>query len=144
MAEYVPSPRSWVADQVELYERTNGAEGTTLRETGLPVIIVTNKGNKTDAVRKTPLMRVADGNNYVLVASKGGAPQHPVWYHNVKADPNVEIRDIDVEQSMKVREVDDAAERSRLWAIAVQAYPPYQEYQDKTDRQIPVFVAEPA
>jgi deazaflavin-dependent oxidoreductase (nitroreductase family) len=129
---------------VELYERTNGAEGTTLRETGLPVIIVTNKGNKTGAVRKTPLMRVADGNNYVLVASKGGAPQHPVWYHNLKADPNVEIRDIDVEQSMKVREVDDAAERSRLWAIAVQAYPPYQEYQDKTDRQIPVFVAEPA
>jgi len=144
MAEYVPSPSSWVADQVELYERTNGAEGTTLRETGLPVIIVTNKGNKTGAVRKTPLMRVADGNNYVLVASKGGAPQHPVWYHNLKADPNVEIRDIDVEQSMKVREVDDAAERSRLWAIAVQAYPPYQEYQDKTDRQIPVFVAEPA
>jgi deazaflavin-dependent oxidoreductase (nitroreductase family) len=129
---------------VELYERTNGAEGTTLRETGLPVIIVTNKGNKTGAVRKTPLMRVADGNDYVLVASKGGAPQHPVWYHNLKADPNVEIRDIDVEQSMKVREVDDAAERSRLWAIAVQAYPPYQEYQDKTDRQIPVFVAEPA
>ena len=144
MDEYVPSPSSWVADQVELYERTNGAEGTTLRETGLPVIIVTNKGNKTGAVRKTPLMRVADGNNYVLVASKGGAPQHPVWYHNLKADPNVEIRDIDVEQSMKVREVDDAAERSRLWAIAVQAYPPYQEYQDKTDRQIPVFVAEPA
>ena len=144
MAEYVPSPSSWVADQVELYERTNGAEGTTLRETGLPVIIVTNKGNKTGAVRKTPLMRVADGNNYVLVASKGGAPQHPVWYHNLKADPNVKIRDIDVEQSMKVREVDDTAERSRLWAIAVQAYPPYQEYQDKTDRQIPVFVAEPA
>ena len=87
MAEYVPSPSSWVADQVELYERTNGAEGTTLRETGLPVIIVTNKGNKTGAVRKTPLMRVADGSNYVLVASKGGAPQHPVWYHNLKANP---------------------------------------------------------
>ncbi|MQG76764.1 MAG: nitroreductase family deazaflavin-dependent oxidoreductase [SAR202 cluster bacterium] len=143
MAEYVPSPSSWVADQVELYERTNGADGTTLRETGLPVIIVTNKGNKTGAVRKTPLMRVADGSNYVLVASKGGAPQHPVWYHNLKADPNVGIRDIDVVRSMKVREVDDAAERSRLWAIAVEAYPPYQEYQDKTDRQIPVFVAEP-
>ena len=144
MAEYVPSPSSWVADQVELYERTNGAEGTTLRETGLPVIIVTNKGNKTGAVRKTPLMRVADGSNYVLVASKGGAPQHPVWYHNLKADPNVEIRDIDVVRSMKVREVDEATERSRLWAIAVEDYPPYQEYQDKTDRQIPVFVAEPA
>ncbi len=144
MAEYVPSPSSWVADQVELYERTNGAEGTTLRETGLPVIIVTNKGNKTGAVRKTPLMRVADGSNYVLVASKGGAPQHPVWYHNLKADPNVEIRDIDVVRSMKVHEVDNATERRRLWAIAVEVYPPYQEYQDKTDRQIPVFVAEPA
>ncbi len=144
MAEYVPSPTSWVAEQVELYERTNGAEGTTLRETGLPVIIVTNKGSKTGAVRKTPLMRVADGSNYVLVASKGGAPQHPVWYHNLKANPNVEIRDIDVVRSMKVREVDDAAEKGRLWALAVEAYPPYQEYQGKTDRQIPVFLAEPA
>ena len=144
MSEYVPSPSSWVADQVELYERTNGAEGTTLRDTGLPVIIVTNKGNKTGAVRKTPLMRVVDGNNYVLVASRGGAPEHPVWYHNLKADPNVEIRDIDVVRSMTVREVDDSAERSRLWEIAVKAYPPYKEYQEKTDRKIPVFLAEPA
>ena len=144
MSEYVPSPSGWVADQVELYERTNGAEGTTLRETGLPVVIVTNKGNKTGAIRKTPLMRVADGKNYVLVASRGGAPTHPVWYHNLKAEPNVEIRDVDVVRSMVVREITDSAERSRLWTIAVEAYPPYQEYQDKTDRQIPVFVAEPA
>ena len=144
MNEYVPSPSGWVADQVELYERTNGAEGTTLRETGLPVVIVTNKGNKTGAIRKTPLMRVADGKNYVLVASRGGAPTHPVWYHNLKADSNVEIRDVDVVRSMVVREVTDSTERSRLWTIAVEAYPPYQEYQDKTDRQIPVFVAEPA
>ncbi len=144
MSEYVPSPSSWVADQVELYERTNGAEGTTLRETGLPVVIVTNKGNKTGAVRKIPLMRVADGKNYVLVASRGGAPTHPVWYYNLKAEPKVEVRDLGVVQSMVAREVSDTAERSRLWAIAVEAYPPYQEYQDKTDRQIPVFVAEPA
>lgn len=144
MSEYVPSPSSWVADQVELYERTNGVEGATFRETGLPVIIVTNKGNKTGAIRKTPLMRVADGNNYILVASRGGAPKNPVWYHNLKADPQVEIRDIDVVQNMTVREVNDAGERSRLWAIAVEAYPPYQEYQDKTDREIPLFVAEPA
>ena len=143
MAEYVPSPSSWVADQVELYERTNGAEGTTLRETGLPVIIVTNKGNKTGAVRKTPLMKVADGKNYVLVASRGGAPTHPVWYYNLKAEPNVEVRDLGVVQSMVVREISNPAERSRLWAIAVEAFPPYQEYQDKTDRQIPVFIAEP-
>ena len=144
MSEYVPSPSDWVADQVERYERTNGAEGTTLRDTGLPVIIVTNKGNKTGAVRKTPLMRVADGNNYVLVASRGGAPKHPVWYHNLKADPNVEIRDVDVVQSMTVREVNDSTERSRLWEIAVAAYPPYKDYQEKTVRQIPVFLAEPA
>jgi deazaflavin-dependent oxidoreductase (nitroreductase family) len=144
MSEYVPSTSGWVADQVERYERTNGAEGTTLRDTGLPVIIVTNKGNKTGAVRKTPLMRVADGNNYVLVASRGGAPKHPVWYHNLKADPNVEIRDVDVVQSMTVREVNDSTERSRLWEIAVAAYPPYKDYQEKTARQIPVFLAEPA
>ena len=92
MSEYVPSPTEWVANQVEVYERTNGAEGTTLRDTGLPCIIVTNKGNKTGAIRKTPLMRVTDGNNYILVASRGGAPKHPVWYHNLKADPHVEIR----------------------------------------------------
>jgi deazaflavin-dependent oxidoreductase (nitroreductase family) len=89
-------------------------------------------------------MRVADGDNYVLVASRGGAPTHPVWYYNLQADPNVEIRDgVDV-HSMKVREVEDSAERQRLWDIAVEAFPPYQEYQDKTDRSIPVFIAEPA
>ena len=144
MSEYIPNPISWVAEQVELYERTNGAEGTTLRDTGLPCIIVTNMGNKSGAVRKTPLMRVADGDNYVLVASWGGAPKHPVWYYNLKADPKVEIRDIDKVQTMTVREVTDEAEKNRLWEIAVQAYPPYHDYQEKTDRVIPVFIAEPA
>lgn len=144
MPEYIPSTSQWVADQVELYERTDGAEGYTLRDTGLPVIIVTNKGRKTGAIRKTPLMRVADGVNYVLVASKGGAPKHPVWYYNLKADPNVEIRDRSVVRSMMVREVSDHAERSRLWKLAVEAYPPYAEYQQRTEREIPVFVAEPA
>lgn len=144
MSEYIPNPISWVAEQVELYERTNGAEGTTLRDTGLPCIIVTNMGNKSGAVRKTPLMRVADGENYVLVASWGGAPKHPVWYYNLKADPKVEIRDIDKVQTMTVREVTDEAEKNRLWEIAVQAYPPYHDYQEKTDRVIPVFIAEPA
>jgi deazaflavin-dependent oxidoreductase (nitroreductase family) len=143
MSEYVPSPSAWVAEQVELYERTNGAEGTTLRETGLPVIIVTNRGNKTGAIRKTPLMRVADGENYVLVASKGGAPAHPVWYYNLQANPEVQIRDKAEVFSMRVREIEDAAERERLWKLAVAAYPPYQDYQDKTDRKIPVFIAEP-
>ena len=144
MSEYIPNPISWVAEQVELYERTNGAEGTTLRDTGLPCIIVTNMGNKSGAVRKTPLMRVVDGENYVLVASWGGAPKHPVWYYNLKADPKVEIRDIDKVQTMTVREVTDETEKNRLWEIAVQAYPPYHDYQEKTDRVIPVFMAEPA
>ena len=114
----------------------------TLRDTGLPVIIVTHKGRKTGAVRKTPLMRAVDGKNYILVASRGGAPKHPVWYHNLKTDPNVEIRDEANVYSMRVREVVDSAERQRLWDIAVKAYPPYQEYQEKTDRVIPVFLAE--
>ena len=144
MSEYIPNPISWVAEQVELYERTNGAEGTTLRDTGLPCIIVTNMGNKSGAVRKTPLMRVVDGENYVLVASWGGAPKHPVWYYNLKADPKVEISDIDKVQTMTVREVTDETEKNRLWEIAVQAYPPYHDYQEKTDRVIPVFIAEPA
>ena len=142
MSEYIPSPRGWVAEQVELYEGSGGTDGLTLRDTGLPVIIVTNKGWKTGAVRKTPLMRVVDGNNYILVASQGGAPDHPRWYHNLKAEPNVEIRDEAEVRPMRVREVPVSAERQRLWDIAVQAFPPYQEYQDKTDRLIPVFLAE--
>jgi F420H(2)-dependent quinone reductase len=143
MSKYVPSPRQWVAEQVELYEGSGGAEGLTLRDTGLPVIIVTNHGWKTGAIRKTPLMRVADGNSYILVASQGGAPTHPKWYHNLKADPNVEIRDKTKVYAMRVREVVDSLERERLWNIAVKAYPPYQEYQNKTERIIPIFVAEP-
>jgi deazaflavin-dependent oxidoreductase (nitroreductase family) len=143
MAEYVPSTTDWVREQVELYEYTNGLDGYSLRDTGLLVIIVTNTGNKSGAIRKTPLMRVKDGNNYVLIGSSGGAPQHPVWVHNLRANPNVEIRDKADVQPMLVREVADGAERSRLWALSVQAYPPYEEYQQRTDRKIPVFVAEP-
>lgn len=132
-----------MAEQVELYEGSGGTRGLTLRDTGLPVIIVTNRGRKTGAIRKTPVMRVVDGNNYILVASQGGAPKHPLWYYNLKADPNVEIRDKTEVYAMRVREVVDAVERQRLWEIAVKAYPPYQEYQTKTDRIIPLFVAEP-
>ncbi len=140
MSEYIPSPTGWVAEQVELYEGSGGTDGTTLN--GLPVIIVTNRGRKTGAVRKTPLMKVVDGNSYVLVASRGGAPEHPLWYHNLKADPSVEIRDGVEVYSMQVRQVEDSVEKQRLWDIAVEAFPPYQEYQEKTDRAIPVFVAE--
>jgi len=143
MAEYIPSPREWVRDQVELYERSGGIDGTTLRDTGLPVIIVTHTGNKTGAIRKTPLMRVKDGVTYILVGSMGGAPTHPVWVYNLRTNPAVEIRDHTVVQAMRVREVKDEAERARLWDLAVAAYPPYAEYQTRTARRIPLFVATP-
>ena len=143
MAQYIPSPRQWVRDQVELYEGSGGTQGTTLRDTGLPVIIVTHKGNKTGAIRKTPLMKVKDGNSYLLVGSVGGAPTNPVWVYNLRANPDVELRDLTVVQPMKVREVSDDAERARLWNLAVAAFPPYEEYQAKTTRRIPLFLAEP-
>jgi deazaflavin-dependent oxidoreductase (nitroreductase family) len=144
MPQYIPSPRDWVREQVELYESSGGTKGTTLRDTGLPVIIVTNIGNKTGGIRKTPLMRVKDGSNYVLVGSQGGAPTNPVWVNNLRANPAVEVRDHTVVQPMRVREVADEAERARLWDIAVKTFPPYAEYQKKTARKIPLFLAEPA
>ena len=144
MAEYIPSTSDWVREQVELYEGSGGTEGTTLRDTGLPVIIVTNRGNQTGAIRKTPLMRVKDGDNYVLVGSRGGAPRNPVWVYNLRADADVEIRDETEVYAMRVREVEDDAERARLWDLSVAAFPPYAEYQGRTTRKIPVFVAEPA
>ena len=144
MREYLPSPSDWVREQVELYEGSGGTQGTTLRETGLPVIIVTNIGNKTGGIRKTPLMRVKDGDNYVLVGSRGGAPKHPEWVFNLRATADVEVRDLAEVHSMRVREVEDDAERERLWALAVEAFPPYAEYQTRTSRKIPVFLAEPA
>ena len=108
MATYIPSPKDWVAAQVELYEGSGGIDGTTLK--GLPVVIVTNKGWKTGAIRKTPLMRVEVGGKYVLVASQGGAPKHPLWYHNLKADPKVKIQDGTEIYEMTVREVTDGSE----------------------------------
>src|SRR4029078_8107448 len=137
-----PSPRDWVREQVELYEKSGGTQGTTLRDTGLPVVIVTHIGNKTGAIRKTPLMRVKDGANYVLIGSQGGAPTHPAWVHNLRANPSIELRDLTEVRKMRAREVEDAAERARLWKLAVAAYPPYDEYQAKTGRKIPVFIAE--
>lgn len=142
MAEYLPSTAKWVRDQVELYERTNGAEGNSLRDSGLPVIIVTNTGKKTGAVRKTPLMRVQDGDRYILVGSKGGAPAHPEWVHNLRAHPLVEIRDPATVQPMRVHEV-EGDEKARCWTLAVAAFPPYADYQLRTERAIPVFIAEP-
>ncbi len=142
MPEYIPSPRDWVREQVELYEGSGGTEGLTLRETGLPVMIVTHIGRKTGAIRKTPLMTVRDGDAYVLVASQGGAPKNPVWVYNLRANPDVEIRDQAQVSKMRTREVVDDAERARLWNMCVAVFPPYAEYQAKTDRKIPLFVAE--
>ena len=144
MDEYIPSPAQWVSDQVELYESSGGTEGTTLRDSGLPVIIVTNRGHRTGAVRKTPLMRVKDGNNYLLVGSRGGAPTNPQWVYNLRGESNVEIQDETAVYKMRVRELEDGEERTRLWNLAVADFPPYQEYQESTSRRIPVFLAEPA
>jgi deazaflavin-dependent oxidoreductase (nitroreductase family) len=143
MPDYIPTPVKWVRDQVELYERSGGTEGTTLMNTGLPVIIVTHTGNKTGAVRKTPLMRVKDGDGYVLVGSMGGAPKNPVWVYNLRTRPDVEIRDKSEVCKLHVSEVKDPKERARLWSLAVAAYPPYEDYQKRTSRRIPIFIAKP-
>src|SRR3982074_827846 len=134
MAKYMPSPRDWVREQVELYESSGGTKGTTLRDTGLPVIIVTHTGNKTGAIRKTPLMRVKDGANYVLVGSVGGAPTHPVWGDHLRPTPGGDARPTPPARARGAREVNDEAERARLWKLALAASPPYAEYQAKTKR----------
>lgn len=140
--EYEPSPEQWVREQVELYESSGGTEGTTLRDTGLPVIVLTTRGAKSGKLRKTPLMRVEHEGRYAVVASVGGAPKHPVWYFNVRADPHVELQDGPVKRDMRAREV-TGAEKAGWWERAVAAYPPYADYQKKTSREIPVFVLEP-
>ena len=140
--EYEPSKQKWVRDQVELYESSGGTEGTTLRDSGLPVVVVTNRGAKSGKLRKTPLMRVEHEGRYALVASQGGAPDHPSWYHNVVADPHVELQDGPQKQDMVAREV-SGAERQEWWDRSVAAFPPYADYQKKTERLIPVFVLEP-
>jgi F420H(2)-dependent quinone reductase len=139
--EYEPSPWEWVRNQVEEYERTGGREANTLGDTGMPVIIVTTVGNKSGKVRKTALMRVEHNGEYLLVASMGGAPKHPVWYFNLKADPErVQVQDGPEPFDATVREL-SGAERAEWWDRAVAAYPPYAEYQTRTDRVIPVFLA---
>jgi F420H(2)-dependent quinone reductase len=139
--EYAPSPAQWVRDQVEAYEASGGREANTLLDTGLPVIIVTARGNKSGQIRKFALMRVEHDGEYALVASKGGAPKHPVWYYNLKADPKaVVIQDGPEPFDAEVHEL-SGDERAVWWERAVAAYPPYAEYQIRTDRQIPVFVA---
>jgi deazaflavin-dependent oxidoreductase (nitroreductase family) len=139
--EYEPSPAQWVRDQVEAYERSGGKEANTLRDTGLPIIIVTTRGVKSGKIRKIPLMRVEHDGEYALVASMGGAPKHPVWYFNLKADPAaVEIQDGPEPFAVTVREI-EGDERAAWWERAVAAFPPYADYQNRTERTIPVFVA---
>ncbi|MFJ8079189.1 nitroreductase family deazaflavin-dependent oxidoreductase [Streptomyces sp. NPDC096205] len=140
--EYEPSPTQWVREQVELYEGSGGTEGTTLFDTGLPVVVLTSIGAKSGKLRKTPLMRVEYEGSYAAVGSVGGAPKNPVWYANLKADPRVELQDGTVKQDMKAREV-SGRERDEWWERAVAAFPQYAEYQQHTDRTIPVFVLEP-
>ena len=139
--EYEPSAASWARDQVDLYERSGGTQGTDLN--GLPVIILTSLGARTGKVRKTPLMRVEHDGEYAVVASQGGAPKHPVWYYNLTANPHVELQDGPVRKDYQAREV-HGAERDTWWERAVAAYPDYAEYQKNTDRTIPVFVLTPA
>ncbi|WP_328389425.1 nitroreductase family deazaflavin-dependent oxidoreductase [Streptomyces sp. NBC_00400] len=141
LGEYEPSPEQWVRDQVEEYESSGGTKGTTIH--GLPVVVLTTRGAKSGKIRKSPLMRVEHDGTYAVVASVGGAPRHPVWYHNVVADPRVELQDGPVRQDMTAREV-TGEEKALWWGRAVEAYPEYAVYQKKTDRQIPVFVLEPA
>jgi F420H(2)-dependent quinone reductase len=141
--DYEPSTQAWVRDQVDAYETSGGTQGTTLRDTGLPVVIITNRGASSGKVRKTPVMRVEHDGSYAAVASRGGAPEHPKWYYNLRENPLVELQDGPNRHDMTAREV-TGDERAAWWERAVAAYPPYAEYQQKTTRQIPVFVLEPA
>lgn len=141
--DYLPSAADWVRDQVEAYERSGGREANTLRDTGIPIIVVTMRGNQTGAIRKIALMRVEHGGEYALVASYGGRPNHPVWYRNLLADPdNVWIQDGPEPFQVRVREVFDD-ERQVWWERSAAVFPSYLDYQQKTERTIPVLVASP-
>ncbi len=140
--EYEPSAQEWVRDQVARYEASGGTEATTLLDTGMPVVIVTNRGVRSGRIRKTPLMRVEHDGVYAIVASQGGAPTHPSWYANVVAEPLVELQDGARKEDRTAREV-HGDERTLWWERAVEAYPPYADYQQATERVIPVLVLEP-
>jgi deazaflavin-dependent oxidoreductase (nitroreductase family) len=141
--DYEPSALQWVRDQVEAYEASGGTKANTLRDTGIPVIIVTMKGVNSGKVRKIALMRVEHEGEYAIVASYGGAPKHPVWYHNLTADPGaVQVQDGPEPFDVTVREV-GGDERAAWWERAVAVFPNYAEYQGKTDREIPVLIASP-
>ncbi|MET9710356.1 nitroreductase family deazaflavin-dependent oxidoreductase [Nocardiopsis alba] len=141
--EYEPSASQWVRDQVELYERTGGREGDTLMDTGMPVVILTTRGRKSGKVRKSAVMKVEHGGLYAVIGSQGGAPEDPAWVHNLRAAPDeVALQDGPEPFAATAREV-EGDERELWWDRAVAAYPPYADYQRKTDRRIPVFVIGP-
>ena len=141
--DYEPSTLDWVREQVELYESSGGTKGTTLRDTGLPVVIMTMVGATSGKLRKVPIMRVEHEGRYAAIASQGGAPKHPSWYANLLANPAIELQDGADKRDMVAREV--TGEEKRIWwERAVEAFPPYAEYQKRTDRQIPLLVLEPA
>lgn len=135
--EYEPSPEKWVRDNVDQFERSEGTEGNAMR--GMAIIVMTMRGAKSGKLRKVPVMRVEHDGEYAVVASLGGAPQNPVWYYNLQADPNVEVQDASQRMAMVAREV-SGDEKALWWERAVAAYPDYAQYQERTERQIPVFV----
>jgi deazaflavin-dependent oxidoreductase (nitroreductase family) len=140
--EYEPSTQKWVRDQVELYESSGGTQGTTLGDRGLPCVLLTTRGAKSGKLRKVPLMRVEHDGRYAAVASLGGAPKHPVWYFNLKANPLLELRDGTTVADMTAREI-SGEEKAQWWERCVAAFPDYADYQRRTEREIPVFVLEP-
>ena len=139
--EYEPSSQRWVRDQVEKYESSGGTAGTTQR--GVPVVVVTSVGAKSGKLRKNPVMRVEHGGSYAIVASMGGAPKHPSWYHNLVAHPRIELQDGPDRRDYVVR-LAEGDERARWWERAVEVWPDYATYQTRTEREIPVFIADPA
>jgi deazaflavin-dependent oxidoreductase (nitroreductase family) len=140
--DYEPSPLPWVREQVERYEATDGREANTLRDTGLPVVIFTTRGRKSGKIRKIALMRVEHDGAYAMVASQGGATEHPNWYYNLQADPDaLMVQDGADRFDAHAREL-QGEEREIWWQRAVAAYPPYAEYQTRTERTIPVLLAE--
>ncbi len=141
-AEYGPSTWDWVAEQVEAYEASNGTEANTLRDTGIPIIVMGTIGHKSGLIRKVPLMRVEHEGSYALIASKGGAPANPGWFYNLEANPNITMQDGPEPWDTVARRV-EGAERDEWFERGVAVYPPYAEYQEKTDRLIPVFVTPP-
>ncbi|WP_086664794.1 nitroreductase family deazaflavin-dependent oxidoreductase [Lentzea kentuckyensis] len=140
MADVELSPTEWVQNQTKKILETGTTEG--IKVLGKPIVLLTVRGAKSGKLRYTPVMRVEHDGSYAVVASKGGAPEHPTWYHNIKANPEIVLQDATVTKDYVAREV-DGAERAEWWERAVAAYPSYAEYQEKTDRQIPVFVLDP-